>query len=68
MNWRCSLILILDFSNAQDFKSLFSLLHGVLTGSDVKQSGREADHSPPSSVEVKNAGAIPQLLPYVFMA
>jgi hypothetical protein len=24
-----------------------------------KQSGREADHSPPSSAEVKNGGAIP---------
>jgi hypothetical protein len=27
----------------------------------VKQSGREADHSPPSSAEVKNGGAIPPL-------
>jgi hypothetical protein len=30
----------------------------------VKRQGREADHSPPSSVEVKNGGAIPPL-PYV---
>jgi hypothetical protein len=30
--------------------------------------GREADHSPPSSTEVKNAWAIPPLSQYVFMA
>jgi hypothetical protein len=28
---------------------------------EVKQVGREADHSPPSSAEVKNGGAIPPL-------
>jgi hypothetical protein len=28
----------------------------------VKQPDREADHSPPSSVDVKNGGAIPPLL------
>jgi hypothetical protein len=28
---------------------------------EVKQLGREADHSPPSSIEVKNGGAIPPL-------
>jgi hypothetical protein len=27
----------------------------------VKQPGHEADHSPPSSAEVKNDGAVPQL-------
>jgi hypothetical protein len=27
----------------------------------VKRLGREADHSPPSSAEVKNGGAIPPL-------
>jgi hypothetical protein len=27
----------------------------------VKRLGREADHSPPSSTEVKNGGAIPSL-------
>jgi hypothetical protein len=27
----------------------------------VKQQGREADHSPPSSAKVKNSGAIPPL-------
>jgi hypothetical protein len=27
----------------------------------VKRLGRDADHSPPSSVEVKNGGAIPPL-------
>jgi hypothetical protein len=31
----------------------------------IKPPELEADHSPPSSVEVKNGGAIP---PYVFMA
>jgi hypothetical protein len=29
--------------------------------SGVKRQGREADHSPPSSVEVKNGGAIAPL-------
>jgi hypothetical protein len=28
---------------------------------EVKRQGREAEHSPPSSVEVKNGGAIPRL-------
>jgi hypothetical protein len=28
---------------------------------EVKRPGSEVDHSPPSSVEVKNGGAIPQL-------
>jgi hypothetical protein len=27
----------------------------------VKRQGREADHSPPSSVEVKNDGAVPPI-------
>jgi hypothetical protein len=46
----------------------FSLLHSVQTGSGVhaisprlERLGREADHSPPSSAEVKNGGAIPPL-------
>jgi hypothetical protein len=34
---------------------------------EVKRSDREAKHSPPSSAEVKNSGAIPPL-PHVFMA
>jgi hypothetical protein len=34
----------------------------------VELPGREADHSPPSSAEVKNGGDIPPLPPYVFMA
>jgi hypothetical protein len=34
----------------------------------AKRPGREADHSPPSSVEVKMHGAIPPLPPYGFMA
>jgi hypothetical protein len=66
------------FAGARDF----SLLHSVQTGSGVhpasypngtvgfspgvKRQGREADHSPPSSAEVKNGGAIPPL-PYVYM-
>jgi hypothetical protein len=53
----------------------FSLLHSMQTNSGAfpaaysmstgrtfpgdKAQGREADHSPPSSVEVKNGGAIP---------
>jgi len=34
----------------------------------VKRLGREADHSPPSSAEVKNAWAIPPLPQYAIMA
>jgi hypothetical protein len=34
----------------------------------AKRLESEADHSPPSDVEVKNGGAIPPLPPYVFMA
>jgi hypothetical protein len=33
----------------------------------VTQQGLDADHSPPSSVDVKNDGAISPLPPYVFM-
>jgi hypothetical protein len=56
------------------------ILHSVQTGSGahpasfstgieiisqgVKRPGREADHSPPTSAEIKNGGAIP-LLPHV---
>jgi hypothetical protein len=35
---------------------------------EVKQPGREADHSPPSSAEVKNVCTIPPLHLYVFMS
>jgi hypothetical protein len=34
----------------------------------VKRPGRYADHSPPSSAEVKNGGTIPPLPQYVFVA
>jgi hypothetical protein len=34
----------------------------------LKQLGREADHSPPSSAEVRMRGAIPLLPQYIFMA
>jgi hypothetical protein len=34
----------------------------------VKRPGREADHSPPSSAEAKNAGTYTSTLQYVFMA
>jgi hypothetical protein len=39
---------------------------GTFPGSKV--AGREADHSPPSSAELKNDGAIPPLALHVFMA
>jgi hypothetical protein len=58
-------------------KKDFSFLHSVQTGSgshpasnkwvpgtlspEVKRPEREADHSPPSNVEVKKGGAIPPL-------
>jgi hypothetical protein len=54
-------------------RAKFSLPRSVQTGSGAlsmdtraislgeKMSGREADHSPPSSAEVKNGGAIPPL-------
>jgi hypothetical protein len=34
----------------------------------VKWQGSEVDHSPPSSAEVKNGGAIPPLSPCLFMS
>jgi hypothetical protein len=34
----------------------------------VKRSGREADHSPPSSAKVKNAWSYTSIPQYVFMA
>jgi hypothetical protein len=34
----------------------------------VKQSGHEADHSPPPSAEVKNAWSYTSIPQYVFMA
>jgi hypothetical protein len=34
----------------------------------VKRPGRETDHSPPSSAEVKNEWSYTFTLPYVFMA
>jgi hypothetical protein len=33
----------------------------------VKRSGRENDHLPPSSVDIKNGEAIPPLPPNIFM-
>jgi hypothetical protein len=35
---------------------------------EVKRRGREADHSPPSSVEVTNEWSYTSINPYVFMA
>jgi hypothetical protein len=62
----------------------FSFPHNVQTSSEatqlpihwvsgvksprVKKQRHEADHSPLSRAEVKNSGAIPPLLHYVFMA
>jgi hypothetical protein len=62
----------------------FSLLHIVQTGSGVhptsykmvtgvsfpgvKRQGREADHSPPTSAEVKKKWIYTSTLLYVFMA
>jgi hypothetical protein len=42
-------------------KREFSLLHVVQIGTGGSFPGRKADHSPPSSAEVKNGGAIPPL-------
>jgi hypothetical protein len=62
----------------------FSLRHRVKTGSGgqlapypmgkwavcsgIKRPKREADNSPPSSAEVKNAWSYTSIPPYVFMA
>jgi hypothetical protein len=54
--WKAGVLLQ---SEARDF----TLLHSVQTGSEthlgVKRPGREADHSPSSSANVKKDGAIP---------
>jgi hypothetical protein len=39
-----------------------SLISNACVKRGVKQQGREVDHSPLSSAEVKNGGAIPPLL------
>jgi hypothetical protein len=39
-----------------------------LLSPEMKRQGREADHSPPSSGEVKNAWSCASPPPYVFMA
>jgi hypothetical protein len=62
----------------------FSLLHVAQTGSEaypasyrmgnrgsfpeIELAGREADHSPPTSAEVKKGGSIYPLPPYIFIA
>jgi hypothetical protein len=58
----------------------FSLFHVVQTGSGVhpmgigvlspgvKRQGREADHSPPASAEVKKMRIYTSTPPYTFMA
>jgi hypothetical protein len=61
--WSCT---ILSQYNTDHTGSRAHTLPGVLTP-DVKRSGREADHSPPSSVEVKNAWSYASTLQYVFM-
>jgi len=55
-------------------RPIVTLLHtqhnrvpGALT-TGLKLPGREADHSPPSRVEVKARGAVPPVLQYDFMA
>jgi hypothetical protein len=35
---------------------------------EVKQQGREADHSPPTSAKAKKTWIYTSTLPYVFMA
>jgi hypothetical protein len=47
-------------------KPLIQWVPGALSP-QVKRQGREADHSPSSSVEVKKDGAIPPPPPYVFV-
>jgi predicted dehydrogenase len=48
----------------------FSLLQWVLgtLSLEVKWSGYEADHSPPTTAEVKNCGLITSTLKHIFMA
>jgi hypothetical protein len=41
------------------------IINGTGGSSGVRQPGREAEHSPPTSAEVKNGGSIPPL-PNVF--
>jgi hypothetical protein len=53
------------FSTAS--RSTFSPLSLCQYVLGVKRQGRETDHSPPSSAEVKKGGAIPPLPPYVFI-
>jgi hypothetical protein len=43
----------------------FELLKLLIKSLVLKRQGREADHSPPSSAEVKRGGTMPSL-PHVF--
>jgi hypothetical protein len=48
------------------FKGKMTATGGSFPG--VKRPGREADHSPPSSAEIKNAWCYTSIPEYVFMA
>jgi hypothetical protein len=43
-------------------------MEGGALSPEVKRSGRESDHSPPSSAEVKNAWSYTSTPQYAFMA
>jgi hypothetical protein len=51
---------MVDYQEGQEMEPIQPPIPWV---TDVNQPGREVDHSPPSSEEVKNGGAIPPL-PY----
>jgi hypothetical protein len=50
------------------FSSFRSVILRINDNLGFKRPGREADHSPPSSVEVKNALNFTSAPPYTFMA
>jgi hypothetical protein len=61
-------MLIMSFINGVGVKTssrIHTTSHPVSTGESfpaIKRQGCEADHSPPSSSEVKNCGAVPPFL------
>jgi hypothetical protein len=62
-----SLLHVLQTDSVAHPASYIQWVPGALS-SGVKRSGREADHSPPTSAEIKKMWIYTSTTPYVFMA
>jgi len=59
---------LVDPWQGQGLFSSSPLRPNLLWGSWVKRPGREADNSPPSNADVKNAWSYTSITPYIFIA